>query len=489
MITSMRLPALSFVLLLMLNLSGCGGGGGGGNPVIDDTRDIDDPLINGCLSDTGIDLFAAEADGVLGLTWNNNGDFDFSGGYQIHYGTASEVYSTTEDAVTVACTTKNCEYNLEGVTNDTIYHVIVNSLGSNNNITATSCELAAEPHILAFAADSQVNVDDGGTTQFTPKITSAWDGAPLFMVWQENGKVVLARSDDFGANWGASAPVLDGTAEASPSLAFRRFVPETTDPVTGDPLIDPVTGEPLTDPLTGEPYIKVPPAMFIAMQSGTDIVIVRADFPDGPNGAAVFGAPVTVGSGILPVVAAVGEHIEVAFEKADGTIVVTSSIDGGLNFLTEQRVDFGNLGGGDQSSQPSLAIDPETHNVYVAYHGNRVSADNNIYLNVSVDAGANYQPSEILINDDGGGNHQTNVSLAVDHRTGAVLTTWEDRRNGSADIYFTRSTDYGLTWDKNIQVGAGLLGDQTSPRAVADPGRNVYVVFIGLIDEDRKSVV
>jgi hypothetical protein len=82
----------------------------------------------------------------------------------------------------------------------------------------------------------------------------------------------------------------------------------------------------------------------------------------------------------------------------------------------------------------------------------------------------------VRIDDDTRGANQTNVSLAVDERSGLLAATWEDRRDG-ADVFFSQSDDQGASWATNVNVGAGLGGDQFSPRAVIDIARNVYVAF------------
>lgn len=120
----------------------------------------------------------------------------------------------------------------------------------------------------------------------------------------------------------------------------------------------------------------------------------------------------------------------------------------------------------------------------MAYHGWRGSGDTDIYLNFTRNGGQTYQAEETRVDDDPQGYNQSNVSLAVDRRAGQVMTTWEDRRGG-ANIYFSRSFDDGESWETNIQTGAGLIGDQSLPQAVVDPGRNVYLIFIDTSDEQK----
>jgi hypothetical protein len=57
-----------------------------------------------------------------------------------------------------------------------------------------------------------------------------------------------------------------------------------------------------------------------------------------------------------------------------------------------------------------------------------------------------------------------------------LYAAWEDRRGG-ANVYFSWSEDHGVTWVPNVDVGAGLGGDQFHPDAVVDIAHNVYVAF------------
>jgi hypothetical protein len=42
-----------------------------------------------------------------------------------------------------------------------------------------------------------------------------------------------------------------------------------------------------------------------------------------------------------------------------------------------------------------------------------------------------------------------------------------------------------MTWEPNVETAAGLNGDQFQPQAAADPGRNIYVVFVDTTDGHR----
>lgn len=98
---ALRLCICIFFSLVMLTACGGGGGGNTGNS----SGHSAGIRIPSCLSDSGIDLFAAQGDQVLGLTWNNIGGADFSGGYRVRYGTESGSYP---DQIDVPCATIDC---------------------------------------------------------------------------------------------------------------------------------------------------------------------------------------------------------------------------------------------------------------------------------------------------------------------------------------------------------------------------------------------
>jgi hypothetical protein len=88
------------------------------------------------------------------------------------------------------------------------------------------------------------------------------------------------------------------------------------------------------------------------------------------------------------------------------------------------------------------------------------------------------------VDDDAQGQNQTNISIAVDPQTGMLYATWEDRRGG-ANVYFASSDDAGANWTDNVDVSAGLGGDQFRPKAVIDVASNVYVAFHDTTDGQR----
>jgi hypothetical protein len=100
-------------------------------------------------------------------------------------------------------------------------------------------------------------------------------------------------------------------------------------------------------------------------------------------------------------------------------------------------------------SSGSHSIGVYKDNIYtVWYDTRRASAD--IYFSRSTDGGDSFNPS-IRINDDQQGTIHYKPSLGVDAK-GYIYVAWRDDRNGHADIYFARSTDGGKSFSENIKL-------------------------------------
>jgi hypothetical protein len=432
---------------LILALTSCNRPG----PVDDggDVGDTNDPptdgRIPGCEDDMGIDLFAAEADSALGLTWNNNIGAVFDGGYKVRFGAATGEYG---EEVAVACPERGCEFNLTGLTNGVTYFLVVDALDAGGAVTHTSCEVSATPHALAFGPDQQIN-DPADGVQDYPDIVAERNGLPIFVAYEDPAGSRLIRSDDLGDSWGAAVTI----GGERPALAFR-------------------------DEVLVEGVIETPAALFIAYAEGGSIFLVEGTFPDGLAMPVVLGAPVMVGSGSEPDVAATADSVHVAWEKDKQ--ILSASGPGAAALSAGVRVDTG----GGEAYVPSIAANRTTGAVYVAFHAIRGSGDTDVYLNVSPDRGASFGDQEVRIDDDPMGQNQLNISIGIDDRSQQLYATWEDRRGG-ANVYFSRSFDDGATWEPNLETGAGLGGDQFTPQAVIDPGRNAYVFFVDTTDGRR----
>jgi len=414
---------------------------------VEDDR-IGEGRIPSCLADSGIDLFAVESDSVIGLSWNNNSMLSATGGYTISYGTTPEQLYVQD---TIPCIENSCEHTLRGLENHVLHYFQVDALDTNGKVLITSCSISATPHPLAFLDD--VRVFNQTNPQGSPCITGGIFGVPLYVAWEASSRIYLSRSDDLGDTWNPPRELGGaGNNAGMPRIALLDRSPDT--------LVS---------------------FLFTAFSSGGNVQVIRGTFGAGLSAPVGFETPITIGPGENPSIAAVNGLVLITYEN-NSTILVSHSIDDGLTFTKPVRID--KAGASEESHAPSAAINPHTLQSFISYHGRRGAGDDNVYLVRTLDTGKTYSQTETRIDNDVKGQNQRFVSIAVDSRTAVLSATWEDRRGG-ANIYYAQSLDSGITFTANVQTGAGLSGDQFTPKAVVDAGRNVYVLFIDNSDGQK----
>jgi hypothetical protein len=199
----------------------------------------------------------------------------------------------------------------------------------------------------------------------------------------------------------------------------------------------------------------------------------------------------------VPVVGASGE-LYIAWVKTSGSIRLDRSFDGGVSFGSDITVantysgsDY--LNGGILSyAYPAMDCDitggPNNGRLYVAYM-DRNGSDYDMYLRRSDDQGQSWS-SPLRLNDDAvnNGRDQFHPWLSIG-QDGSVHVVFYDRRNDPGnyymDLYYTKSTDGGLSWspnervttvasDPNAGLRAGLIGEYIGLAAV-DANRAVPV--------------
>ncbi|MBL4847580.1 MAG: exo-alpha-sialidase [Planctomycetes bacterium] len=223
----------------------------------------------------------------------------------------------------------------------------------------------------------------------------------------------------------------DDGASASDSFAL----------IHGDPFVSSVI------PDTGSPA------------GGTPITISGTRFV--PSATVTIGglaAGVTfVDSGTLTCVTPAG-----ALGPAD-VIVVTpatagsTTVTGGFSYEGfEANVQLPNSPLANEVDQSGAVAAVGTGAIYTAWRdarGDSTGTSGDVFFARSTDGGLTWS-ANLELNDDVIGNqNMSSPSLAVGP-SGEIGCVWQDDRNGlnSRRIYFTRSTDGGLTWSANVQV-------------------------------------
>jgi PKD repeat protein len=125
--------------------------------------------------------------------------------------------------------------------------------------------------------------------------------------------------------------------------------------------------------------------------------------------------------------------------------------------------------------QPSMSIDGEGV-LYLAYAGWAGSATQwDIFFSKSVNGGRTWS-LPFKVNNDAGGALQLEPSIFVDHNR-AIFIAWTDYRNGQADVYFSKSTDLGLSFTANVRVNDVQVNGQSQPDLAVDSMGLIHVVW------------
>ncbi len=157
--------------------------------------------------------------------------------------------------------------------------------------------------------------------------------------------------------------------------------------------------------------------------------------------------------------------------NGNSDIYFAKSIDGGLNFGLNVRVN--NVITSEQTA-PSLAKDNLTGNIYIAWE-DMSSGNLDIYFSRSTDGGLTFFNS-IKVNNDGGTAIQSGPSVAVGP-DGTMYVAWADYRGGDSDIYFAKSTNNGLSFGSNNRVDSAPGGSDQQRPSVAAYATNVYFTW------------
>lgn len=206
-------------------------------------------------------------------------------------------------------------------------------------------------------------------------------------------------------------------------------------------------------------------------------------FNRSEDGGVSWRDPVRINKGTFaaqnPSIACDGMTVAIAWEDLrDGELglpntYVNVSNDGGVTWNAEANLD-GDAWGWYISSAPRVAI-AGTY-VYVVWSDTRTGAYD-VFLAASPDLGATWLEEIRLDNDEEGASYSSWPVIHADE-TGAVYVAWEEGRNGTSDVYFAASTDFGATFGDDVRLDGDERGTGWSyrPELVAS-GAEIYVVW------------
>ncbi len=133
-------------------------------------------------------------------------------------------------------------------------------------------------------------------------------------------------------------------------------------------------------------------------------------------------------------------------------IYVVKSTNGGFSFSTPVMVNDSSL---VIPQGPSvIAVDSSSQNVYVVWEDLRnLQYNRDIYFARSTNSGVSFLPS-VRVNDDLTSEPQVFPVVTCDNLGQNVFIAWGDRRDSlhDWDVYFSRSTDYGQSFETNYPI-------------------------------------
>jgi hypothetical protein len=134
----------------------------------------------------------------------------------------------------------------------------------------------------------------------------------------------------------------------------------------------------------------------------------------------------------------------------------------------------------NRANDQTLPVIVETpdNGLFVVWQDSR-SGNEDIYTSKSMDNGTTYRPDK-RADDSIGTSKQIEPAVAVS-TNGTILLVWQDNRRSTFDfdIFFTKSTDGGNTYSKNVRVDdpTSNLSWQERPSIAVTSGGTIYVAW------------
>jgi hypothetical protein len=124
---------------------------------------------------------------------------------------------------------------------------------------------------------------------------------------------------------------------------------------------------------------------------------------------------------------------------------------------------------------------PAIYATWYDFRNDAGTGDSDIFFAGSTNGGVSFS-ANIRVNDDTGIRAKKYPCMSVD-QNGVIYIVWDDERNGNSDIYFTKSTDGGLTWRPNVKVSDDTGSAVQSAPTIAVSGGATPTIYVAWRDE------
>lgn len=161
-----------------------------------------------------------------------------------------------------------------------------------------------------------------------------------------------------------------------------------------------------------------------------------------------------------------GQNIHVVWYDAfigNYLIFYRRSTDGGTTWRQDTNLILTNY----EATKPTIAV--SGNYLHVAWVDRRIGNDE-VYYKYSTNGGISWGP-DIRMTDNVYNSQQPSIDASGQN----VVLMWDDNISGNYEIYYKRSTDAGLTWGADTRL-TNFAGSSLNP-AVKIQGSNVYAVW------------
>ncbi len=322
----------------------------------------------------------------------------------------------------------------------------------------------------------------GEATQKYPALGAANNG-DLFSVWNDNRSVgaglYAAKSTDGGITWGTNNFVSGSVDSGQPALAvtgtstlhvawrqedynyWRMYYNRSTDGgstwLTATALMSvmqehrPQAG---VSPAVESPDVAVlGNNVFLSWAANGSLYLAKST-----NGGSTWGAPTNVftmvntttvaatGKVALRAYASTLDKLVLAWTNNYNRTCAAYSDDGGATWL--KRTCFN---GGDATSAQNPAIGYTSGSAYIAWNDNRSGGLHHVYYGALDSSGNAYRDSQ-RVDDMAGPATFPAIIQSQDSISTYINVMWQDASNGHDDVYWSRSSNFGNTWQASVRV-------------------------------------